>query len=379
MTRVLIYSTAYYPLVGGAEVAVRELSDRLPDYEFELITARLRPNLAPREQVGRVLVHRLGLGFGGDKILLALFGGLYGLTLHRKKPFDIVWGVMASFGGFGALAFKKSHPGMPYLLTLQEGDELSEIEHKVRFMRRRFVEIFTKADQIQVIASFLADWAKRLGATCPIAVVPNGVDLQKFKVQNSKFKTENTNAGEKGKVVVSASRLVKKNGIADLILSLKFLPVDVSLWLLGEGGEKKYLEKLVQDSGLINRVKFLGFVPAEKLAEYYHQADVFSRPSYSEGLGNAFLEAMACGLPVVATSVGGIKDFLIDGQTGFVCEVGSPESIATKISFILDSQNKEKVDMVITNAHEMVLEKYDWEKIAPQFDNIFKQLCKKDQ
>jgi len=258
-------------------------------------------------------------------------------------------------------------------------DELSEIEHKVRFMRRRFVEIFTKADQIQVIASFLADWAKRLGATCPIAVVPNGVDLQKFKVQNSKFKTENTNAGEKGKVVVSASRLVKKNGIADLILSLKFLPVDVSLWLLGEGGEKKYLEKLVQDSGLTNRVKFLGFVPAEKLAEYYHQADVFSRPSYSEGLGNAFLEAMACGLPVVATSVGGIKDFLIDGQTGFVCEVGSPESIATKISFILDSQNKEKVDMVITNAHEMVLEKYDWEKIAPQFDNIFKQLCKKDQ
>ena len=184
MTRVLIYSTAYYPLVGGAEVAVRELSDRLPDYEFELITARLRPNLAPREQVGRVLVHRLGLGFGGDKILLALFGGLYGSALHRKKPFDIVWGVMASFGGFGALAFKKSNPRVPYLLTLQEGDELSEIEHKVRFLRRRFVEIFTKADQIQAIASFLADWAKKMGATCPVVVVPNGVDLQKFKVQN---------------------------------------------------------------------------------------------------------------------------------------------------------------------------------------------------
>lgn len=371
MTRVLIYSTAYYPLVGGAEVAVRELSDRLPNYEFELVTARLRPDLASTEQIGRVLVHRLGLGFGGDKILLALFGGWYGLALHRKKSFDLVWGIMASFGGFAAADFKNRCPLVPYLLTLQEGDELFEIEHKIRFVRRRFVEIFTKADQIQAIAYFLADWAKELGATCPVVVVPNGVDLKKFKIKDQK-----SNIETKEKVIVSASRLVKKNGIADLILSLKFLPAETKLWLLGDGGEKKYLEKLAQDSGLSKRVRFLGFVPAEKLADYYYQADVFSRPSYSEGLGNAFLEAMACGLPVVATSVGGIKDFLIDGETGFICEVGSPENIATKISFILDPINQEKVNHVISTAGRMVAEKYDWDKIAPQFDNIFKGLTK---
>lgn len=376
MTRVLIYSTAYYPLVGGAEVAIREISDRLSDYEFELVTARLRPGLPRREQVGRVLVHRLGLGFGGDKILLALLGGWYGQALHRQKPFDLVWGVMASFGGFGALAFKKSQPTVPYLLTLQEGDELSEIEHKVRFLRHRFVEIFTSADEIQVIANFLAEWAKKLGATCPVVVVPNGVDFDKFKMEKSKWKIENTDANAKTieKVIVSASRLVKKNGIADLILSLKFLPAEVSLWLLGDGGERKYLEKLATDSGLASRVKFLGFVPAEKIIDYYRQVDVFSRPSYSEGLGNAFLEAMACGLPVVATSVGGIKDFLVDGQTGFVCEVGSPESIATKISFILDPQNQVEVEAVIRRAEKMVRENYNWDKLAIKMGEIFERM-----
>ncbi|MFA6416512.1 MAG: glycosyltransferase [Candidatus Paceibacterota bacterium] len=377
MKRVLIYSTAYYPLVGGAEVAVKELSDRLPDYEFELITARLRPNLAPREQFGRVLVHRFGLGFGGDKILLALLGGFYGMTLHRKNSFDLVWSIMASFGGFAASAFKKGQPEVPYILTLQEGDELKEIEHKVRFLRGSFINIFKRADQIQAISSFLADWAKNLGATGSVVVIPNGVDLKKFNMISGELKEKKEGGGDK--IIVSASRLVKKNGLADLILSLKFLPPEVKLWLLGEGEERKYLEKLTNDSGLAGRVKFFGFIPSEQLASYYYQARVFSRPSYSEGLGNAFLEAMACGLPVVATSVGGIKDFLVDGQTGFVCAVGSPENIATRISFILEPQNKEKVDLVIDQAQKMVIEKYDWDKIAPQFDNIFKKLCQIDQ
>jgi len=383
MRRILIYSTAYFPLVGGAEVAIRELTDRLPEDDFELITARLRPNLPRREQIGRVLVHRFGLGFFGDKALLALFGGFYGWSLHQKKPFDLVWGVMASFGGFGALAFKKREPSVPFLLTLQEGDELKEIEHKARFLRGHFVDIFRRADHIQAISNYLADWARKLGASCPIEVVPNGVDLRKFKIKNEKLKigdvytNMDTNAREK--IIVSASRLVKKNGLADLVLALKFLPSHVKLWLLGEGEEQKYLKQLIEESGLNSRVKMLGFMLPEKLPEFYAQVDIFARPSHSEGLGNAFLEAMACGLPVVGTRVGGIADFLVDKETGFVCEVANPENVASKISYILDPQNESEVNDILARAKKMIIEKYDWDILAPKFENIFTKLCLKNQ
>ena len=73
--RILIFSTAYYPLVGGAEVAIKEITDRLTDkYEFELITARLDRKLAKQEKVGAVLVHRVGFGNAFDKLIVAFLG-----------------------------------------------------------------------------------------------------------------------------------------------------------------------------------------------------------------------------------------------------------------------------------------------------------------
>lgn len=373
MKRVLLYSTAYYPLIGGAEVAIAELTQRLPEYDFELITARLRPNLPRQEKVGRILVHRFGWGCRYDKIWLALFGGFYGRTIHQQKPFDLVWGIMASYGGFAAMAFKKREPNIPFLLTLQEGDDLKEVEQKVRFVRKKFLDIFLLADRIQAISSYLADWAKELGGKS-IEVIPNGVDLKKFKIEKSKWKITNDDESVKEKIIVSASRLVKKNGIADLILSLKFLPISIKLKLLGDGEDRKYLEQLVNESGLTERVDFIGTVATEDLPRYYQTASVFVRPSYSEGLGNAFLEAMACGLPVIGTNVGGLKDFLFDGQTGFVCEVGNPESIAAKISFILDPQNKIKVEEVIERAEKLVKEKYDWDNLAEKMKIILSNL-----
>ena len=118
----------------------------------------------------------------------------------------------------------------------------------------------------------------------------------------------------------------------------------------------------------------MGFVKPEELPKFYAIADVFCRPSLSEGLGNSFLEAMAAGVPVVATPVGGIPDFLRDGKTGWFCRVNDPASIAEKIKYILDEQNKAEAQKVINNAKQMVLDKYDWDGIAGQMENIFKAL-----
>ncbi|MBX4206384.1 glycosyltransferase family 4 protein [Candidatus Parcubacteria bacterium] len=92
------------------------------------------------------------------------------------------------------------------------------------------------------------------------------------------------------------------------------------------------------------------------------EADIFVRPSLSEGQGISFIEAMAAGLPVVATPVGGITDFLKDGGTGLFAKPGDPASIAEAVKRLIgDSALREKVRK---NALELVREKYDWSLIA---------------
>jgi glycosyltransferase involved in cell wall biosynthesis len=101
---------------------------------------------------------------------------------------------------------------------------------------------------------------------------------------------------------------------------------------------------------------------------YLQISDIFVRPSLSEGLGNSFLEAMAAGLPVIATPVGGIPDFLKDGETGLFCEVDNPQSIAQKVEKLL--KDRESRDYIVRHASEMIREKYQWSMIAKKMQEV---------
>ena len=98
-------------------------------------------------------------------------------------------------------------------------------------------------------------------------------------------------------------------------------------------------------------------------------ADIFVRSSLSEGLGTAFLEAMAVGLPVIGTPVGGIPDIIKDGQTGLICQAGDPKDIADKIKTLLNDLGLRK--RLSENGCRMVSEKYSWGQIASQFSTIY--------
>ncbi|PIR45657.1 MAG: hypothetical protein COV09_00235 [Candidatus Vogelbacteria bacterium CG10_big_fil_rev_8_21_14_0_10_50_13] len=373
--RVLIYSPAYLPLVGGAELAVKELTDRLPDYNFDLVTAKIKPGLPKEEQIGRVMVYRLGLGWNLDKVWLALTGGRFGCQLHRHNNYHLVWSIMASYSGLAALNFKNRHNEVPLFLTLQEGDDLVVVERKMKLAGRRFRQLFAKADYVQTISHYLAQWARRMGAIAKIEVVPNGVDLRTFDCQQQKLGHPVSKWTPGVQVdIFTASRLVYKNGLDDLIKSLKFLPEDVNLRIAGAGPEETRLKDLVKELALDTRVNFLGSLSSKQVAEELARASVFARPSRSEGLGNSFLEAMAAGVPVVGTLVGGIPDFLAPGESGFAAEPDNPESIADQIKFILDPANQEKVWQVVNHARALVKQQYDWDKIALQIKEIFASL-----
>src|SRR3989344_2761238 len=198
---IAIFSLAYHPFFGGAEVAIKEITDRIVDanFSFSCFTYRFDGRWPREERIGNVRVIRPGLSFVKAGVTKDYYGhhlkklfGVFSLWLaaekeHRRQRFSVIWAMMASYAGIAALFFKLRHPSIPFLLTIQEGDSESHILRRVGIFYPLWRLIFKKADHIQAISNFLADFARRHGARCLIEVVPNGVDLRKFEVRSSKF------------------------------------------------------------------------------------------------------------------------------------------------------------------------------------------------
>jgi len=362
MKKVLIFSLAYLPFIGGAELAVKEITDRIYNFEFDMITLRFNKQWPRFEKIGNINVYRVD----GSKLFFPFFAFFKAQKLNRENSYGLIWSIMANRAGFAALFFKFFHPHVKFLLTLQEGDTLDYPKKQMGilwlFLKPLFRAIFSKADYIQAISNYLAGWAKEMGAKCPVEVVPNGVDINKFEARSTKFET-------KEKILITSSRLVEKNAIGDVIEALRYLPEKIKFLILGEGPLENKLKFQVSSLKLQERVEFLGFVEHKEMMKYFEKADIFIRPSRSEGLGTAFLEAMAAEVPVIATPVGGIPDFLRDGETGLFCEISNPKSIAEKVKILLD--NKELREKIIFNAKKLVEENYDWNSIAEKMGEIF--------
>ena len=175
---------------------------------------------------------------------------------------------------------------MPFVLTLQEGDPIDYIKRRVGLLYPLLKLIFKKADRITAISNYLATWAKEMGAISPVAVVPNGVDLGRFTNYDSLLRKiapegqarfmngergemrKKWGFGETDTVLVTTSRLVKKNGVGDVISALRLLPETVKFVIVGVGELEKKLKDDVARFGLTGRVVFAGFVAHEVLPEY---------------------------------------------------------------------------------------------------------------
>ena len=387
--RILIFSTAYLPFVGGAEIAVKEITDRLgvtgngstgnsrengTGYEFEMITLNLDGKQKSEERIGSVFVQRLG-GGGYFYKLLYPFAALYlARRRHRISAFAATWSIMASFSGFAALFFKVSYPNVSFVLTLQEGDPLSRPQRRAAIVWPLFWQIFRQADSIQVISKYLADFAKRMGAKAPIKVIPNGVDLKNFSapVSNEEKKVIRNELPAVTTYLVTVSRLVEKNGVKDIIDALRLLPTSVGLIIVGTGKLEKKLKDQAASLSLTKRIFFVGSVAYKNVPKWLAAGDIFIRPSLSEGMGNAFIEAMAVGVPVIGTPVGGIVDFLRDGETGVFCQPHNPSSIAEAVKKLLaDPTLRQKV---IEHGKKLAMS-YDWNIVAKRIDeDVFQKI-----
>jgi glycosyltransferase involved in cell wall biosynthesis len=385
--RALIFSLSYYPhLVGGAEVAVKEITDRLGgEFEFDMVT--LYAGTSRFERIGNVNVYRVGPKIRISGIAVPHISYLIkfcyvaaafckSLALHHRRDYDFTWSMMASFNAFSNLFFKWLHPGVPFFLTLQEGDSPEHIKKATSIMYPLYKQIFKKADRIQAISKYLVEYGRNMGATCPILLIPNAVDYAFFSQvpPQSQVRALQSELGisPDDTIIITTSRLVHKNGVGSLIDAMTYFPKKVKLLILGSGPLDKFLMEKTRLLNLNDQVAFAGFVPNRELPLYLRLAQVFVRPSLSEGFGISFIEAMAAELPVVATPVGGIIDFIVDGKTGLFCRPEDPKSIAEKIELLLNDQDLRT--SIVKNAREMVKEKYDWSLVAEGMRGEFAKL-----
>lgn len=399
MKKILIFSLQYYPFVGGAEVAIKEITDRISpeEYEFHMVTSRFDSTLPKREKVGNIMVHRIGIATKSasiadlkkmplhlNKFLFQFLAVPHALALHRRYRFDMTWAMMAHATAIPAGIFKRLNPRVPYVLTLQEGDPTEYIEKMMKPVWPLFKQGFVRADVLQPISTFLLNWGKRMGYRGEEKVIPNGVDTARFTQPFSAeeiARMKNELGKKDGDVfVVTTSRLVHKNAVDDVITALTRLPEHVSFLIYGIGPDEQKLKELAQKLGVEKRARFMGQIGHKEMPLMLAACDIFTRPSRSEGMGNSFIEAMAAGLPVIATQEGGIADFLFDQKrnpgippTGWAVDADSPEQIARAAEDIL--ANPEIVAQVVENAKKLALTGFDWDTIAASMRQLFGRLA----
>ncbi len=361
-------------MVGGAELAIYHIAKRIPTMRFLVLTARQSRSVPAREVSDNIEIHRLGLGFSWDRWMLPLY-----ISIRRIPSHAVLWGMMISQGTIGAYILKRRYPALSFVVTLQEGDSENYIEYGrgglISYWWKRVLGI---ADEVVVISSYLTDRAKHAGFHGLITLIPNGVDehfvSEAMEQRDETELRELHGISSEDRIVLSVSRLVEKNGLTDLLRAhalVRQKGIQVKLVLVGDGPERGLLRALARDLECADSIIFAGTVDHDRILDYYRIADIFVRPSLSEGLGSAFLEAMGVGVPVVATSVGGIKDFLRDGETGVVVRPRDVNNIAAGIIQILeDDALKARIQ---TRARELVVTQYLWIDIAQQMKMVFER------
>ncbi|MEZ5053542.1 MAG: N-acetyl-alpha-D-glucosaminyl L-malate synthase BshA [Chitinophagales bacterium] len=203
-----------------------------------------------------------------------------------------------------------------------------------------------------------------------IEVIPNFIDFSRFKKSNKDhFKKAIAPNGEK--IIVHTSNFRKVKRVEDVVHVFCKVSeaIPAKLLMIGDGPERQNAEKLVRSLCSNLDVRFLG--KQEAVEELLAIADVFLLPSESESFGLAALEAMACEVPVVSSNAGGIPEVNIDGETGYLLNVGDVNGMAEKTLLLL--QDEEKMELFRKNAFAQA-QKFDISNILPQYEAFYEKI-----
>lgn len=299
------------------------------------------------------------------RILLVplLFIGLWWKLLKILPQFDFVhahWlipqGIVQSF-------FRK-----PYVVTGHGGDITSLNVPIIKQLKRRCLQ---KASHVTVVSQALQNDLKKMEIACEkTTILPMGCRTGEF---GRHYRIPNYFGQGNKPVVLFVGRLVEVKGVSYLIEAMQ--EIDAVLIIIGDGPSRAALERQAGELG--QDIRFLGAKNHEELKTIYASADVFMVPSVTtasgdkEGFGLVILEAMASGLPVVASDCGGISSIVQDGRNGFLTEEKNSKDIAEKVNLILKN---EQLAAAMQEQIQETAARYDYQTIAEQYRQIFDRI-----
>lgn len=348
--------------LAGTEIATYNLADHLArrGHEVHVITSH-DAGLPELSEENGFYIHRIAwpkIRFIG----IVTFWAKICLTIRKIKP-DIVHS-QSLLSGIPGWAVKKILK-IPYVVWGQGSD----VYLPGRFTRMTSKPILQNADAALALTE---DMKQKMQDICgrEISVVPNGIDIKRFKISSSGGKK----AGN-SKTIIFVGRLHPVKGVQYLIEAMAIIHremPDVKLVIVGDGTERLRLEELRENLDLNGCIQFAGQVPQERIPKIMHQADIFALPSLSESFGIVIIEAMAAGLPIVTTNVGGLPELIKNWENGFVVEPKNPEAIAEKILLIL---NNNDLKAIISTNNITKSQQYSWDNAVEKIISTYEKVC----
>lgn len=394
--RVVIATETFHPEVGGGETQTHTVANALlaRGYAVTLVTRRSRVSLAAHERDGRFEIVRVGPSDRGRWKKWGLTLTAFPALLRAARGADAV--LVSGFRILGIPAIGATRiRGTPCLL---KGDSRGELSGEffraglarwrltpqslvVRFFVRLRNACLRRAEGFVALSSEMAAEFVEQGVSAErVHQIPNGVDVEHFRPATAAERAQLRRklALTDGFVAVYTGRLVTYKGLPALLRAWRSLQqngLTATLVLVGEGGAdihacERELREFVRDSNLATSVRFAGPVP--DVADYLRAADCFVFPTMDEAFGLSLVEAMACGLPVVSTNVGGIRDFLVDGHNGIVVPPGDENALCTAIRRV--AAGGAEIEAMARGARDTALSRFARDHVADQLVHLFESL-----
>ncbi len=392
---ILVVTPTFLPIVGGAEIGIHEIFKRLGKlHEVRILTPTHTQRIYSQQGAEDIAfseknyeVHHFKDTFNlteiwGQRIFGRLIPPLsisYIWAIFRQVRIfspDIIIFHYAIPAGL-ALVMIRLITKIPVVLSLiGRTDVLKDDNLYFKKHRIYFLSILKFASCIISISQYtLGEFYGRI----PVSVIPYGVDTKRFSPKANGEKVRESLGIDKNKVILFAlQRLVKVKRVDILVKSFKYvLEVNKDAFLVigGKGYEEQSLKVLAKKIGVYDNVIFTGYISEQDIPNYFAMADVFVFSSPNETFGIVIAQGMSSGKPIVSINSTAIPEVVDNGKNGLLVESLNPKEFAGAVIKLLCSKSlREKFSK---HSRKKAVEKYDWDVIAQQYDQIIKDLVNK--
>lgn len=365
---ILMISNEFPPSIGGVQTHVFELSRSLVSlgHTVEVVTRKKSDQTAVHEILEGVKVHRLPLPKSHWLYDLVLSRALKEKVRNQKVDLIHVHGTRPLNACRGL--------SVPVIFTNHTSSFLKRLR-KGKRVRQKMARQLGTVDYVIAPSHDRAQATQQAGFTGPLIELTNGVDLDRFSPGKSVYR-ENLRLPDSAFVVLFSGRLHPIKGIKYLAEALEQLNLpELHLLVAGSGTEKDILESAFHRMNRADQLHFLGSVPNAEIPNVYRAANLLVLPSIEEATSISGLEAMACGLPILGSDVGGIPTIVDDGLTGKLVPKGDSGSLAEELQELV--KHPDNCQRMGCEGRRKAEKEFSWEGVAGKTEKVYRTVLER--